>query len=86
MEKITETRLRLTRPAFECRAAPAPGFRDPGAHRQPGNAVYIGLYGYSWSSATSGISGVDLNFNMTILDPGLTNDRAYGFQLRCLSE
>ncbi len=64
----------------------APGFRDPGHHGQFGNAIYIGNFGYSWSSATSGISGLDLNFNSQHLYTSYSDYRGHGFQLRCLSE
>ncbi|WP_294594632.1 hypothetical protein [uncultured Rikenella sp.] len=47
----------------------------------------VGNNGYSWSAATRGIYGQDLLFKVTWLYPNFANDsRAYGFQLRCLSE
>ncbi|WP_304708402.1 hypothetical protein [uncultured Rikenella sp.] len=64
----------------------APGFRDPGHHGQFGNAIYIGDFGYSWSSATNGIRGMDLNFSSQTLGASSSDYRAHGFQLRCLSE
>ncbi|WP_304708568.1 hypothetical protein [uncultured Rikenella sp.] len=60
----------------------APGFRD--AHS--GDRVTVGNYGFSWSSATSDIRGLDLNFHSQYLDTGSSDNRAHGFQLRCLSE
>ncbi|WP_294596661.1 hypothetical protein [uncultured Rikenella sp.] len=46
----------------------------------------VGYNGFSWSSATSGIGSLDLYFHSQHLDPSGTLNRAYGFQLRCLSE
>ncbi|WP_304708788.1 hypothetical protein [uncultured Rikenella sp.] len=46
----------------------------------------VGNYGCSWSSATSGINGLDLNFNSQYLNTSSSDSRAHGFQLRCLSE
>ena len=46
----------------------------------------VGYYGFSWSSATSGTGGLDLNFNSQHLYASNADSRAYGFQLRCLSE
>ncbi len=47
----------------------------------------VGNNGYSWSASTRGIYGQDLLFKVTWLYPSFANDsRAYGFQLRCLSE
>ena len=48
--------------------------------------MYVGYHGYSWSSVTSGISGLDLNLHSQNLNPSHADYRAYGFQLRCLSE
>ncbi|WP_297829373.1 hypothetical protein [uncultured Rikenella sp.] len=46
----------------------------------------VGNGGFSWSSATSGIGGLDLHFNSQYLHASPSDGRAYGFQLRCLSE
>ncbi|WP_300681735.1 hypothetical protein [uncultured Rikenella sp.] len=61
---------------------PAPGYRGytSGA---PGG---VGSYGYSWSSAVSGIYGRFLWFHTQDLGPSDTDYRAHGRQLRCLSE
>ncbi|WP_297831691.1 hypothetical protein [uncultured Rikenella sp.] len=64
----------------------APGFRDPGHHGQFGNAIYIGNFGYSWSSAVSDNNSVYLNFNATGIDSCHADSRGHGFPLRCLSE
>ncbi|WP_297831433.1 hypothetical protein [uncultured Rikenella sp.] len=61
---------------------PAPGYRS----LNTGTLSDVSNSGFSWCSATSGIHGVYLNFGVTWLNPGLANNRAYGFQLRCLSE
>ncbi len=61
---------------------PAPGYRNS----YSGDPVYVGNYGFSWSSATSGIYGLDLNFNSQHLYASYSDYRAHGFQLRCLSE
>ncbi|WP_294597943.1 hypothetical protein [uncultured Rikenella sp.] len=50
----------------------------------------VGNHGYSWSSASYAsvdhYRGMYLNFNATALYPSNADSRAYGFQLRCLSE
>ncbi|WP_300646620.1 hypothetical protein [uncultured Rikenella sp.] len=48
--------------------------------------MHVGLSGYSWSSAVSGTNGMHLGFNVGWLGPSSAGRRAYGFQLRCLSE
>ncbi|WP_297829414.1 hypothetical protein [uncultured Rikenella sp.] len=48
--------------------------------------VSTGTNGYSWLFATNGIYGIRLSFGATWIDPGGADARAYGFQLRCLSE
>ncbi len=58
----------------------APGYR----HRDTGVLTSVGNNGYSWSSTVSGTNGVNLNFNTSWLNPSNTNNRAYGFQVRCL--
>ena len=60
----------------------APGYRL----RDTGKPVYISNYGYSWSSTISLTDGMFLYFDMQHLDPCYTTSRAFGFQLRCLSE
>ena len=67
-------------------AALAPGFRDAGNNGRLGALTGVGSSGYSWSSSFSGTSGVYLTFDVTYLLPGRADSRAYGFQLRCLSE
>jgi hypothetical protein len=69
-------------PAFECRAAPAPGFRA----YQYGTLYSIGDYGYSWSSLVSEGNAYHLGFGADWLLPQGNLNRAYGFQLRCLQE
>ena len=60
----------------------APGYRSNGE----GALWYVGHHGFSWSSATNGILGLHLVFNVTGLYPSSAGYRDYGFQLRCLSE
>ncbi|WP_294601132.1 hypothetical protein [uncultured Rikenella sp.] len=45
-----------------------------------------GRNGYSWSSSVSGTHGMDLDFYAIALCPDYATNRAYGLQLRCLSE
>ena len=61
---------------------PAPGFRTATL----GEPVRVGYYGYNWSSAISRTDGVFLSFDAKGLNPNHTGYRAYGRQLRCLSE
>ncbi|WP_304708064.1 hypothetical protein [uncultured Rikenella sp.] len=61
---------------------PAPGYRD----WPSGALVNVSNHGFSWSSATSGIYGLDLNFHSQYLNTSRSDRRALGFQLRCLSE
>ncbi|WP_304708826.1 hypothetical protein [uncultured Rikenella sp.] len=70
--------MRITRPA--------PGFRDAGYYGRLGTLMSVGLDGYSWASTVSGTNGMSLAFNVTELYPSGAYNRAYGFQLRCLSE
>ena len=50
-----------------------------------GALVNVGNNGFSWSSSVDGgINGLDLNFNSTNLNPSNANNRAHGFQVRCL--
>ncbi|WP_300828653.1 hypothetical protein [uncultured Rikenella sp.] len=51
-----------------------------------GGLMYVGGDGYGWSSATSGICGLDLYFSSQRLTTGRMGWRAHGLQLRCLSE
>ncbi|WP_300829473.1 hypothetical protein [uncultured Rikenella sp.] len=51
-----------------------------------GNSIGIGSDGFSWSSTASGNTGVYSHFSTQYLNPGRANFRAYGLQLRCLSE
>ncbi|WP_304708282.1 hypothetical protein [uncultured Rikenella sp.] len=46
----------------------------------------IGEGGYSWASTVRGTFGMNLDFHMTGLSPSHAYCRAYGRQLRCLSE
>ncbi|WP_294600567.1 hypothetical protein [uncultured Rikenella sp.] len=48
--------------------------------------MHVGDYGFGWSSATSGILGLDLYFGSQSLYTSYSDYHAYGFQLRCLSE
>ncbi len=65
---------------------PAPGYRDFGRTGWEGIARSIGDHGYSLSSATSGIYGMDLYSRSQYLNTSFSDHRAHGFQLRCLSE
>ena len=60
----------------------APGFRE----RADGGLSYVGSHGFSYSSFVNGINGVYLDFYVTYLNPSYASSRAYGLQLRCLSE
>ncbi|WP_294596513.1 hypothetical protein [uncultured Rikenella sp.] len=48
--------------------------------------MYVGHHGFSYSSSVSGSNGVYLDFGVTYLGLSNAHSRAYGFQLRCLSE
>ncbi|WP_299456647.1 hypothetical protein [uncultured Rikenella sp.] len=61
---------------------PAPGFRE----KSNGELVSIDNGGFSYSSSVGGNHGMSLNFSVTYLYPSSSDYRAYGFQLRCLSE
>ncbi|WP_294599307.1 hypothetical protein [uncultured Rikenella sp.] len=61
---------------------PAPGRRNAFS----GDPVDVGNHGYNWSSDTGGIGSVDLYFSTKHLNPQDGPSRAYGLQLRCLSE
>ncbi|WP_294596542.1 hypothetical protein [uncultured Rikenella sp.] len=59
----------------------------PGFHRRDTGALgNVGHSGCNWSSTVSSTYGMGLSFDVTWLDPSYANSRAYGFQLRCLSE
>ena len=60
----------------------APGYR----HRDTGALWNVGNSGYSWGSTFDGNNGMHLSFRATWLHPNDSYHRAYGFQLRCLSE
>ncbi len=64
---------------------PAPGFRDAGNMGNPGALGYVGNEGSVWSASANGTYGVWLRFVMNAAQPSYSNNRAYGFQLRCLS-
>ncbi|WP_300851151.1 hypothetical protein [uncultured Rikenella sp.] len=61
---------------------PAPGYR----HRDTGALWNVGNSGYSWGSTFDGNNGMHLSFRVTWLHSNDSYHRAYGFQLRCLSE
>ena len=67
---------------------PAPGFRDAGGRgvSAGGTLSGVGGYGYSWSSSASDSYDYYLDFNYSRIVPNGNNNRAYGFQLRCLQE
>ncbi|WP_300681624.1 hypothetical protein [uncultured Rikenella sp.] len=48
--------------------------------------MYVGDGGYNWVSTDNGIFGMFLGFHATWFNPSHADSRAYGFQLRCLSE
>ena len=62
--------------------SPAPGYR----FNHTGVAGVIGHFGYGWTSTIRDPYGMFLGFSTTILNPCAADGRAYGFQLRCLSE
>lgn len=72
-------------PAFKDRAAP-PGFRDAFGDRGYGGLGYVGARGSSWSSTAFGSSIRFFELGPDWLTPQHSSLRAYGFQLRCLSE
>ncbi|WP_294601072.1 hypothetical protein [uncultured Rikenella sp.] len=62
---------------------PAPGFR----YDISGALAASGSNGYSWASTINSTNGImHLHFNATALYPSNAYHRAFGFQLRCLSE
>ncbi|WP_297627254.1 hypothetical protein [uncultured Rikenella sp.] len=48
--------------------------------------MYVGRGGYHWSSTSHSTDGTFLGFYTTWFIPQHRDSRAYGFQLRCLSE
>ncbi|WP_294594612.1 hypothetical protein [uncultured Rikenella sp.] len=72
--------MKPRRPAFERRSTPGYRFNDSGIL---GN---MGYYGCCWSSATSKIYGVPLNFHSQRLSTSGMDYHAHSFLLRCLSE
>ncbi|WP_300828684.1 hypothetical protein [uncultured Rikenella sp.] len=46
----------------------------------------VGYTGFSWSSVTGGVYGLNLNFHSQLLDSSYPDPCAGGLQLRCLSE
>jgi len=60
----------------------APGFRGSGE----GALWNIGSNGYMWQSAVRAFNGTNLGFSPSWLFSNGSDYRAYGFQLRCLSE
>ena len=57
-----------------------PGYRHP----YTGVLTNVGERGYSWSSTVSGTDGLYLSMNATWVNPSNANNRAHGFQVRCL--
>ena len=75
-------------PVCECRAAPAPGFRDSGWRgvAAGGTLHQVGSHGAGWSTKTAGNDTYYLRFDCGWLVPQNSSCRAYGLQLRCLQE
>ncbi|MDE6500129.1 MAG: hypothetical protein K2K83_05425 [Rikenella sp.] len=46
----------------------------------------VGLDGYSWTSTVTDTDAYFLDFHYNEVYPNSTNNRGYGFQLRCLQE
>ena len=66
------------------KVARSPG-RTPGLrHPYYGTLYNVGQNGYSYSSSVSGSNGLFLDFNNARVTPQNSNNRAYGFQVRCL--
>ena len=51
-----------------------------------GELLTIGSRGYVWSSAISGFRSLNMSFSMSGLSSSITNNRAFGFQIRCVQE
>lgn len=66
---------------------PAPGFCDAGS-RAGGEGMlwHVGNHGYSWSSTINGTEAIRLGFNASGPFPEISNNRAYGFSVRCIQE
>ena len=60
---------------------PAPGLRS-----NSGTLYRVGLDGYSWTSTVTDTDAYFLDFHYNEVYPNSTNNRGYGFQLRCLQE
>jgi uncharacterized protein (TIGR02145 family) len=61
---------------------PAAGYR----YRADGALDDVGMYGGYWSSTASGTNALYLYFNGTTVYPSYSNNRSYGFSVRCVSE
>ncbi|WP_300829595.1 hypothetical protein [uncultured Rikenella sp.] len=61
---------------------PAPGYRN----NRTGASGFVGSNGYMWQSAVRAFNGTNLGFSPSWLFSNGSDYRAYGFQLRCLSE
>ncbi|WP_297627229.1 hypothetical protein [uncultured Rikenella sp.] len=61
---------------------PAPGFRSHG----DGTFYHTGNFCYQWSLSTNSIGSWILHFHSQLLNTSYVGRRAFGFQLRCLSE
>ncbi|WP_300728516.1 hypothetical protein [uncultured Rikenella sp.] len=68
------------------RLVAAPGFRDAGNNGRLGALSAVGNEGSVWSASANGTNGVFLRFLMNTAQSGYSSSRAFGFQLRCLSE
>ncbi|WP_300828550.1 hypothetical protein [uncultured Rikenella sp.] len=64
----------------------APGYRGNGTNDRLGTLVVVGSDGYSWASTAIDYRSMYLHFQTTGLVSGSITSRAYGLQLRCLSE
>ncbi|WP_294594979.1 hypothetical protein, partial [uncultured Rikenella sp.] len=59
-----------------------PGYR----RNDTGDMLGVANGGYNWSSTTIGTDSFHLNFRINWLYDQRIDHRAFGFQLRCLSE
>ena len=64
----------------------APGYRGAGNEEWMGGLAYVGAYGYSWASTVNEKNSMYMAAYVTWLEPCSSSFRAFGFQLRCLSE
>ena len=75
---------------LSCAARPAPGFRDAGYHGRLGEVMHAGDNGYSLSTTSytsnNHYRSLHLNLSTQNLYTSFFDHRAYGLQLRCLSE